>query len=230
MKMKLLKKMEISSALKIRYKQPFFNKKNTFCINLDHRTDRLERFSDEISRINGEFTRFSAINGKNLEPKLGLSREQIGCFLSHSSIWQRALKSNLDKVIIFEDDTIFFDDFIDRFDIFMKEDTSDRQIIRLGAYWPNGELYRKASNHAGVIIVPAWGAHAYIVKREAIKILVNNAADMIETDYYLYGTLPPAETNLRPGQRSKIHSIPNYVPLENLCYQDGDDSDIRCKA
>lgn len=210
--------------MRIKYEQSFFNKKNTFCINLDHRTDRLQQFSSEISRINGEFTRFSAINGKNLEPKLGLSREQIGCFLSHSSIWKQALKLNLDKVIIFEDDTMFSDDFIDRFDIFMKEDTSERQIIRLGAYWPNGELYKKISSTAGIVTVPAWGAHAYIVKRDAIKILVNNAEDMIEADYYLYGTLPPAETNLRPGQRSKIHSIPNYVPLKNLCSQDSDTS------
>jgi glycosyl transferase family 25 len=74
--------------------------KNAFYINLEHRTDRKEHVEKELNNIGIKAIRFNAVKMKN---------GAIGCTMSHLKILQEAQKSNLDHVLIVEDDITFLD-------------------------------------------------------------------------------------------------------------------------
>lgn len=98
----------------------------TYLINLDSDTHRLENFDRFMTRSKWNYKRFSAVNGKalvrsdnndetikvQLELKKKyvawlswLSNSEIGCMLSHVSLWERvANQPDLNRVAIFEDD------------------------------------------------------------------------------------------------------------------------------
>lgn len=72
--------------------------KNTFYINLVHRTDRKEHVEQELEKIGIKGTRFNAIK---------MTNGAIGCSMSHLKILEDAKKNNLDHVLIIEDDITF---------------------------------------------------------------------------------------------------------------------------
>ena len=72
--------------------------KNTFYINLQHRTDRNEHVKTELNKIGINATSFNAIK---------MDDGAIGCSMSHLKILQDAHKNNLDHVLIIEDDITF---------------------------------------------------------------------------------------------------------------------------
>jgi GR25 family glycosyltransferase involved in LPS biosynthesis len=113
-----------------------------YCINLQHRTDRWERFSSQVgySQIKREypFEKFQGINGKemdvqsdarvsnrtkrNIRDHIRRDHEEldsvggVGCYLSHFSIWKKFLESDKEEYcLIFEDDAYIPDLFMDAF-------------------------------------------------------------------------------------------------------------------
>lgn len=72
--------------------------KNTFYINLEHRTDRKEYVENELNNIGIKSTRFNAIK---------MTNGAIGCSLSHLKILEDAKKNQLDHILIVEDDITF---------------------------------------------------------------------------------------------------------------------------
>jgi GR25 family glycosyltransferase involved in LPS biosynthesis len=91
---------------------------DTYIINLDRRTDRLDYL---LENVPFEFQRFSAIDGKNLikykddpilKELLMLKKNQlcvigeVGCSLSHFSVWRKSTK----PTIILEDNIMFHSD------------------------------------------------------------------------------------------------------------------------
>lgn len=103
----------------------------TYVINLDSDTDRLKEFDDMMSKYNWTYIRHSAFNGKkiinspdNHNPdvdslqeryirKSWLSANEMGCLLSHVSLWEKvATDPNLQRIIIFEDDARTYTDSI----------------------------------------------------------------------------------------------------------------------
>jgi GR25 family glycosyltransferase involved in LPS biosynthesis len=103
-----------------------------YCINLKHRADRWQRFSEQpelqtLTRSYG-FERFEAINGsaidiqgdqrislrtkRNIKEHIRRDHEEldsaggVGCYLSHTSVWKKFLERSEPYAIIFEDDAI----------------------------------------------------------------------------------------------------------------------------
>jgi glycosyl transferase family 25 len=74
--------------------------KNSFYINLEHRTDRREHVEKELDKIGIKATRFNAIK---------MTNGAIGCSMSHLKILEDAKKNKLDHVLIVEDDITFLD-------------------------------------------------------------------------------------------------------------------------
>lgn len=127
-----------------------------FVINLDRRSDRLEKFC----KMNGDkinFVRTKAIDGRELEFKQNicindkpiiseiisdkfsnLKIGEIGCFLSHYFLWKKI--SQLEKpCIIFEDDVILCNDFNTKLNRMFKEGLpNDFHLLYLGV-WQNFE-------------------------------------------------------------------------------------------
>lgn len=105
-----------------------------FVINLARRRDRLDSFLDRFPGTgSGRRLRiFEAVDGQNLRGTGGATYEafmtrlqergvevrlikgELGCLLSHMSLWQRIIDENLVAAHIFEDDAQFVEDYIAR--------------------------------------------------------------------------------------------------------------------
>ena len=68
-----------------------------FVINLDRRSDRLEKFDQEMKYIGWAYERFSGID----------TNSYIGCAKSHQQLSRNILDKNYDYAIVLEDDIYF---------------------------------------------------------------------------------------------------------------------------
>ncbi|KAJ0032358.1 hypothetical protein NQD34_002439 [Periophthalmus magnuspinnatus] len=117
-----------------------------FLINLKRRLDRRTRMFKSMSALGLHPTLTEAVDGKALnssqlqalgiemmpgykDPYSGrvLTRGEIGCFLSHHSIWKQVLERGLQKVLVLEDDVRFEPRFKRRLQAIM-EDTDKTQL------------------------------------------------------------------------------------------------------
>lgn len=87
----------------------------TYLINLDRATDRLERMKKEFEKTGISYHRISAVDAKNLKGdeyivKNRYDRDlipgEIGCYLSHVVTLQEFLKSDAAFALIIEDDAV----------------------------------------------------------------------------------------------------------------------------
>jgi len=113
-----------------------------FVINLKRRPDRLELFKkhcpfDDVIVIDG----FDGKNMKNEQSAIeqdmvtrftGLDPGEIGCFLSHLRVFNRIRRENIEYALIFEDDAIFCDNFIEKYSKIIQELPSDTDILYIG--------------------------------------------------------------------------------------------------
>ena len=96
-------------------------------INLDRRTDRMEKLGAQLDKLGIEYERFSAIDGK----EQGISPVDAGR-LSHIEVMKQATGN----VLILEDDAYFVDNFQERFDESMDWLPQDWDIFYLGVLVP----------------------------------------------------------------------------------------------
>jgi glycosyl transferase family 25 len=86
--------------------------KNTYYINLEHRTDRKIHVENQLSTIGLQGNRFNAIRTKN---------GAIGCTMSHLKLLEFALNNKFEHILIVEDDITFLQPklFIKQFNNFL---------------------------------------------------------------------------------------------------------------
>jgi glycosyl transferase family 25 len=97
--------------------------KNAFYINLDHRTDRKEHVTGQLTNLGLQgFERFNAIKMEN---------GAVGCSMSHLKILQTAVQNNWDHVLIVEDDITFLDLalFKANFETFLQRNGNNWDVI-----------------------------------------------------------------------------------------------------
>jgi hypothetical protein len=83
-----------------------------YCINLERRPDRLEHITKEFNELNFNYKIFNAIDGQKLSIKdNSLKRGMIGATRSHVGVIKDAIKNKYEKIVVFEDDIIFCDNF-----------------------------------------------------------------------------------------------------------------------
>jgi GR25 family glycosyltransferase involved in LPS biosynthesis len=95
-----------------------------YCINLDKRTDRLEKFQRQVVKYDlGDYTRISAIDGTNLninEYTNRLSPGELGLVLTNLEIIKDAKKNQYNNILILEDDCEITDEILNIEDYFGK--------------------------------------------------------------------------------------------------------------
>jgi glycosyl transferase family 25 len=99
--------------------------KHAFYINLDHRTDRKEHVTGQLTNLGLQgFERFNAIKMEN---------GAVGCSMSHLKILQSAVQNNWDHVLIVEDDITFLDPalFKANFETFLQRNGNNWDVILL---------------------------------------------------------------------------------------------------
>ncbi len=97
-----------------------------YVVNLDRSPERLQAIAEQLAQMGMSFKRVSGVDGKtsSLErelfsgraslsnvPKQSLTREEIGCHLSHLKTFDEILASGVASAIILEDDLIISPSF-----------------------------------------------------------------------------------------------------------------------
>jgi glycosyl transferase family 25 len=120
---------------------------NVHVINMDGSTDRMKSIEDQCSRENISFTRYPAVNGKDLSvtdingriatdsymyKNLERNRGEIGCALSHMNLWRDNALRAINMFIVVEDDVIFCEKFNQKLNKYLAKAPADWDVIYLG--------------------------------------------------------------------------------------------------
>lgn len=165
-------------------------------VNLDHRTDRLERMKASLQKVGIE-----AVRTRGMLPaeyvgdpaKVQVMRNRtpgaIGCHFSQVNVMRKALWKR-SHAFVMEDDLVFCQDFHERMGImeaFLQG--RDWDVIWLGAmfhinppWWHKTGLGRDAERTDHPRILRTYGAfstHAYIVNRESIQKVLQMLDDIV---------------------------------------------------
>ena len=229
-----------------------------FVVNLKRRPDRLKTFKAQCPIDDVEV--IYACDGKQLaelkssrkamkcwkENKLFKSMkfryENIkkhagasGCFFSHYRIMKRIVKENIPKAIIFEDDAIFSESFLNNFKASLSELPSDFHILYFGGrfnsdYSTNKKSkYKIISKHITQSLMPYTSEHdrgtfGYVISLKGAQLICKNIDYVIniETNKIYY----PLDHWL--FRIWSWHDIKIYNTHPLLCHSpcDAPDSDI----
>jgi glycosyl transferase family 25 len=99
-------------------------------INLDRRADRLELFTEQADAVGLKFERFAAVDAQS-EKITGAQ----ACAASHREVVTQAQADGVGRLLIFEDDAVFADNFADKCEVVLAHIPHDWQMFYLGS-WP----------------------------------------------------------------------------------------------
>ena len=178
----------------------------TFIISLKQETARRQYMENILNTTNiTDFSFIDAVYGMTdlhkynfkvmpdwIDPiqKRKINVNEIGCFLSHYSIWKQIIDNNIDVALILEDDCVFKDDFNTKFTEILQIDTTTYDYFTLGR--------NKNNNLCGLgpeiviendYVIPkySYNAHSYLLTNAGAKILANDLAleYIIPVDEYI---------------------------------------------
>ena len=117
-----------------------------YLLNLHKRPERLKRSTDKLDKLNIVYDVFHGCDGKVLEhlfsklqnPYFSNSR-YLGCAISHLSIYQDAIESGYNRILIIEDDNLVHHDIQNLFDSFDVPEFED--LIYLGYIPLSDDIY-----------------------------------------------------------------------------------------
>lgn len=178
----------------------------TFIISLKHETARRQYMENVLNTINiTDFSFIDAVYGMTdlhkynfkvmpdwVDPieKRKINVNEIGCFLSHYSIWKQIINNNIDVALILEDDCVFKDDFNTKFTEILQIDTTTYDYFTLGRN-RNNNLYSLGPEIVieNYYVIPkySYNAHSYLLTNAGAKILANDLAleYIIPVDEYI---------------------------------------------
>lgn len=174
-------------------------------INLDRRTDRLEKFTSQAKDLGIDFVRYSAIDAE----ACGITGQRA-CAASHRQVLADALADGVERLFIFEDDALFDANFNDTFANIVKVLPVDWQMLYLGS-WPYSIIdigIEGLKRTEGNITT-----HAYGAKREIFESLIEASLNIQHPIDVAYGLLH--------------QSVATYMASPSIVTQAPDFSDIR---
>lgn len=164
-------------------------------INLDKNADRRDMMQNQIAAFGLGIERFPAVNGREMDAAAfdafvaarphnsnPWTRGQVGCFLSHYALWEKAAASDAPYTVIFEDD-ITMSPSVSDFLSGASWIPADADVVRLEFCVHRVRLDKKAAaRHAGRDVrkvVPcdnvrfwATATGAYIISKKAAQKIV----------------------------------------------------------
>ena len=172
------------------------NMKN-FVISLKSASDRREHIINQFEGKGIPFNFFDAIEPSQITSqaeKIGftirqgdLTQNELACFLSHFSLWNKIVNENIDYMAIFEDD-IYLSDTSEKF--LDTTDWIDGDIIKIEKVYKTVLLKnRKVKNIDGFKYVQGFlmkghmGAGGYILSLNAAKKIIEYVKSLSEIDH-----------------------------------------------
>lgn len=186
-----------------------------YVINLDKDTHRMEKIHRQLAEQKIQYTRFSAVLGKEVQtsPYLSEACNQLcpdglkGCALSHHSIWKDALEKGYTRIMILEDDTKLNSYFDRDLNHIWSQVPHDTDILWLGcnikcekdSFIPNtiNRVMGHTPEQVDDNILATYGSagtYTYIITSDAINKIVNKK---INTHIDVQLQLWIAELNLK---------------------------------
>lgn len=209
--------------------QNYIDNLQCFCINLPSRTDRWSQFTNSVAPIFPKMTKVDAINGKEITQddiqkivtprtlfNIGKTRKDhnniytygaIGCYLSHVTIWQKMVDTDISECLIFEDDSIVNSAYFN----------SPEQIMS-HVYDIRNESYTVAKNNNKNLIGVFYSHNATSNKKQISNNIVQLGSFYLMNAYLLtnYG----AKILLKNAFPLELQ-VDSYISLVNLMQKDG---------
>ena len=176
-------------------------------INLDRRTDRMEKLAPQLEKLDIQYKRFSAVDGKKLDID-----PIVAGLRSHLQVMKQIAGQ---RVLILEDDAQFVEDFNEKFEKVMQTLPEDWDIFYLGALVPKDVgLIRMVNRHWGIQVLTT-GSQAYCINPSRLEYFINKLED-----YNSYIDI---------GLRDFAKGLKAYITQPNLVVQFPSYSDLRLK-
>lgn len=174
-------------------------------INLDRRTDRMEKLGAQLDELGIQYERFSAVDAKELEVE-----GYIAGTMSHVAVWK---KYKGQKVLVLEDDALFCEDFNEKFDEVIKTLPQDWDIFYLGVLLP------PRTGRVDSINNPHWfkqvmstGAQAYCLRPEKMDYFIRKI-DGYEWYIDIGLRLENVDSHCYVTQPNLVTQFPSYSDL-----------------
>ena len=188
----------------------FFDK--IYVINLDHRTDRWEKVVNSFKSIGlDNYERYSAIKTDN---------GWLGCNLSHLGVIEKSKENGYDNFLVFEDDFVLQDNFIESVTETIKQLPEDWDMFYLGGNLSMCKVKEQISKNI-TKVDSVLTTHCYAMRGTIYDKVLNESPIM-----------PPQKGFLR-GQVIDVYYSEKICPNHNtyicdpmLCTQDTGYSDI----
>lgn len=154
-------------------------------ISLPFRTDRRERIHQQMARLGLNYAFFDAIHGQLIDvngldesmfapvTKRYLPKGSIGCALSHIAVWREVVAQRWHSCVIFEDDVILPDSFMEDACQYLPEVPPDFDIIYLGSgKTATTDIRKFISWHVFLPFYPREGLYGYLISKKGAKRLL----------------------------------------------------------
>jgi len=176
-------------------------------INLDRRTDRMEKLVPQLEKLDIQYKRFSAVDAKKLDID-----PVVAGLRSHLQVMKQIAGQ---RVLILEDDALFVEDFNEKFEKVMQTLPEDWDIFYLGALVPKDVgLIRMVNRHWGIQVLTT-GSQAYCINPSRLEYFISKLEDY---NYYI-----------DIGLRDFAKGLKAYITQPNLVVQFPSYSDLRQK-
>lgn len=185
----------------------------TYLMNMDRRPDRLEYASEQLKSNGIEFERYCAVDGTAVLNPTRMNAGQYGNYLSHLGILEQCMINGIDRVMIFEDDVEFCQDFEDKFSRLYPLIPEDWDMVYLGFNRIAGTEH-PTDREEIVKITGAYAIHAFMLNRKAIRIAYNfMSRNKVQADVY-YAELQKS-LNVYSFKEQLCSQRPDYSDIEN---------------
>jgi len=195
-----------------------------YCVNLDRREDRWERFT---AGVPAEWPwptpeRFPAVDGQRCPPPPWWTQGPgaWGCYRSHLAIMERCLNEGVGSVLILEDDAAFIDDFTAKATLALAEVPDDWGMLYLG-----GQHFKTTppTPISEYILKPAnvQRTHAYALRGQTLRDVYQFLSDTQSETWK-----PRHHVDHRLGVFLETHDAPAYAVAHWLVGQGAGRSDV----
>jgi len=173
-------------------------------INLDRRTDRMEKLVPQLERLGIEYERHSAVDGN----ELGINPIFAGT-MSHVEVLKKYKEQ---KVLVLEDDAQFVDDFNEKFEEVMQTLPNNWDIFYLGALLPKDTGKVLPVNQHWTRQVMTTGSQAYCISPVRMQHFIENLDGY---EWYIDIGLRVFAENYNPyiAQPNLVTQFPSYSDL-----------------
>jgi len=146
-----------------------------FCINLEHRVDRLENFISQVEKYDlGPFSVKKAINGKHINNLTKLDNGNLGLVLTNKEIILESIENKYNSILVIEDDCYFTDEILN-IDTYFHFLPDDWDMLYMGGNHNThcGEIYPKKINDKVIKLHNTYTTHFVGIKNSVYNTILN---------------------------------------------------------